>query len=88
MAVVEWDELSWEDKRGILLSYEIVYQSTLDSQCPVNDSYNETQSTKNESYTITDLDPGLQYCMAVAAKTSAGVGVFSHALIPRMHDLT
>ena len=32
----------------------------------------------------TSLDPGLQYCVRVAGRTSAGVGPFSQTLIPCM----
>ena len=85
---IEWDELSWEDLRGEFVSYEFGYDSVRsgDTQCPVSDSYyNDTLPVVEERYVITDLDPGLQYCVWVAAKTSAGVGPFSHSLIPCMY---
>ena len=81
-ASVEWDEMSWEDLRGWLVSYEIGYESVRSDQCPVNDSTNnETVSVEGEMYGVSGLDPGLQYCVWVAGRTSAGVGPFSHTLI-------
>ena len=88
MAVVMWEPLSTEDLRGILSSYEIVYYEMLPNDKCEQDS---TDNVKTESahqlerealFTITDLDPGLQYCVGVAAKTSAGVGVFTFIVIP------
>ena len=65
------------------MSYEVGYVSAEVTQCPVSDSYhNDTLSVEQEKYAVTDLDPGLQYCVWVAVKTSAGVGPFSHTLIP------
>ena len=81
-ANIEWEELSQEDLRGVLVSYEVGYGSVGFTKCPVSDSYyNDTLSVKQERYAITDLDPGLQYCVWVAAKTNAGVGPFRHSLI-------
>ncbi|CAI7993603.1 hypothetical protein GBAR_LOCUS1283 [Geodia barretti] len=53
-------------------------------QCPANDStYTETLSVDSEGeYELTGLDPGLQYCVRLAGRTSAGAGPFSHTLIP------
>ena len=67
------------------MDYEIGYGSVMMSvhqQCPANDStYTETMSVDRE-YELTGLDPGLQYCVRVAGRTSAGAGPFSHTLIP------
>ena len=54
--------------------------------CAASDStYKETLSVVNKTmYKFTSLDPGLQYCVRVAGRTSAGVGPFSQTLIPRM----
>ena len=47
---------------------------------------NNTLSTDQENYVMVDqLDPGLQYCVWVAARTSAGVGPFAHSKIPCKH---
>ena len=83
-ASIEWEELSQEQLRGVLVSYEVGYGSVKSTQCPpVSDFYqNDTLSVEQERFTATDLDPRLQYCVWVAAKTSAGVGPFSHTLIP------
>ena len=84
-ASVEWDEMSWEDLRGWLVSYEIGYESVRSGQCPASDStHNETESVDQEMFVVTGLDPGLQYCVWVAGRTSAGVGPFSYSLIPCM----
>ena len=69
------------------MDYEIGYGSVTMSahqQCPANDStYTETMSVDSEEeYELTSLDPGLQYCVRLAGRTSAGVGPFSHTLIP------
>ena len=70
------------------MDYEIGYGSVMMShahqQCPANDStYTETMSVDNEGeYELTGLDPGLQYCVRLAGRTSAGVGPFSHTLVP------
>ena len=84
-ALIEWEVLSLEDLRGNLLSHEIVYYELLDEDCPPN----TTSSSRMVSFkgiepqfVITDLDPGLQYCVGVAAKTGAGRGDFSYSLIP------
>ena len=84
-ALVEWEHLSLEDLRGNFSSYEIVYYDLLEEQCPAQASTdNQTVSVTREDprAAIADLEPGLQYCVAVAAKTSAGVGEFSHRVIP------
>ena len=88
MAVVMWEPLSTEDLRGSLSSYEIVYYEMLPNDRCEQDS---TDNVKTESvhqlerealFTITDLDPGLQYCVGVAAMTSVGVGMFTFTVIP------
>ena len=77
--------MSWEDLRGWLVSYEIGYESVRSGQCPASDStHNETESVDQEMFVVTGLDPGLQYCVWVAGRTSAGVGPFSYSLIPCM----
>lgn len=83
-ATIEWGELSWKDLRGVLVSYEIGYNSVgPGDKCSVADSdYSHTMSVHQERDIVTDLDPGLQYCVWVAAKTSAGIGPFNQALIP------
>ena len=75
--------MGWEDLRGWLVSYEIGYQSMRSGQCSPSDSTtNETVSVDQEMFRVTGLDPGLQYCVWVAGRTSPGVGPFSYTLIP------
>lgn len=83
-AIIEWGELSWKELRGVLVSYEIGYNSVgSGDKCSVaNSDNNHTTSVHQERGVLTDLDPGLQYCVRVAAKTSAGIGPFNQALIP------
>ena len=69
------------------MDYEIGYGSSYmmsGNQCPANHStYTERPSVDSEGqYQLTGLDPGLQYCVRVAGRTSAGVGPFSHTLVP------
>ena len=87
MAVVMWKPLSTEDLRGILSSYEIVYYEVTDEQCPQNTTTNDkTMSVEviESMFTMTELAPGLQYCVGVAAKTSVEVGEFSSSFVPCM----
>ena len=53
-------------------------------QCPATNSFDSTLSVNKESldFVINDLDPGLQYCVGVAAMTSAGIGEFMFTVIP------
>ena len=87
---MEWEELSWEDRRGVLTSYEIVYDDMTSDQCPATNSFDNTLSVNEGSlnFVINDLYPGLQYCVGVAAKTSAGIGEFSFKVIPCMQVIT
>ena len=69
------------------MDYKIGYGSSdmmSGNQCPANHStYTERLSVDSEGqYQLTGLDPGLQYCVRVAGRTSAGVGPFSHTLVP------
>ena len=87
--LVKWEHLESEDLRGNLLSYEIAYYDMLKQQCPAKtyrSAGNTTISVKGgDSYAvISNLDPRLEYCVAVAAKTGAGVGEFSYITIPCM----
>ena len=87
--VVKWEHLDLKDLRGNLVSYEILYYDLLEEQCPATTyepTGNKTISVTGEDpcAIIADLDPRLKYCVAVAAKTGAGVGEFSYITIPCM----
>ena len=87
MAVVMWEPLSTEDLRGSLSSYEIVYYKVSDEQCPQNTTINDktmSVEVRESMFTMTELAPGLQYCVGVAAKTSVEVGEFSFSFVPCM----
>ena len=78
---VHWDNVPLKEMRGQLVSYEIGYESIEmnERECLVGYYHTTTMSTEQESYTMNQLDPGLQYCVWVAARTSAGVGPFSQS---------
>ena len=61
-----------------------MYDDMTSDQCPAMNSFDDTPSVNKESldFIINDLDPGLQYCVGVAAKTSAGIGEFMFTVIP------
>ena len=79
--VLTWDPLSLVESRGFLTDYKVAYMSTLRSSCPQIDL--ETASTtlsvdkENTQTVISNLDPGLEYCVAIAASTVAGTSDFS-----------
>ena len=86
---LKWEHLNLDDLRGSLVSYEIVYYELLEEQCPAktygSTSNNTMSVTGGGSYAvIANLDPRLEYCVAVAAKLGAGVGEFSYITIPCM----
>lgn len=68
-----WEELSLHDLRGILHTYvkiescETTVANTFTSEYPS---------------TTVNLESDLEYCIEVAAKTGAGVGRFTKALVP------
>ena len=98
VALIEWEPLSLKDWRGNLTSYEIVYYEMLDEKCPLSSPFKKMDiSVKEEGQIestilfvaegniqvkITGLEPVVQYCVSVAARTSAGIGEFSYFVIP------
>ena len=68
------------------MSYEVEYESVASCDgCPVSNTSTtntETVSVDEETYQLTGLAPGLQYCVRVAGKTSAGLSPFSHTVVP------
>ena len=67
------------------MSYETGYESIeSEEECVMaeDSTYNDTVSVEQEMYELSMLDPGLQYCVWVAGRTTAGVGPFSHIFIP------
>ena len=81
--VLTWDPLSLVESRGFLTDYKVAYLDTLRSSCPHIDHDLETMSTtlsvdkENSQTVISNLDPGLEYCVAIAASTVAGTSDFS-----------
>ena len=66
------------------MGYEVGYERLRSGgQCPASDWVgNETLSVDTEMLVVTGLDPGLQYCVWVAGRTSPGLGLSSYSLIP------
>ena len=72
------------------MGYEVGYERLRSGgQCPASDwAGNETLSVDTEMLVVTGLDPGLQYCVWVAGRTSPGVGSGSYSLIPCRSNYT
>ena len=85
-ATIEWDRIPLKDIRGLLVSYQVGYQRLEpgDRECS-EFTPNSTVSTDGERYSVEQMDPGLQYCVRVTARTSAGVGPPALSLIPCKH---
>ena len=65
----------------------VVYYKVSDEQCPQNTTTNDktvSVEVRESMFTMTELAPGLQYCVGVAAKTSVEVGEFSFSFVPCM----
>ena len=76
-----WDPLSLVESQGFLTDYKLAYMDALRSSCPQIDlgTTNTTLSVDkgNTQTVISNLDPGLEYCVAIAASTVAGTSGFS-----------
>lgn len=81
---VTWNRLSLEESRGFLLSYTVAYnENQIRATCPeVNPEASMktiNSSLGNTQLIISDLNPGLEVCVAIAASTVAGTSDFSKA---------
>lgn len=79
-----WSQLSLEESRGFLLSYTVAYnENQIRAICPeVNPEASMktiNSSLGNTQLIISDLNPGLEVCVAIAASTVAGTSDFSEA---------
>jgi hypothetical protein len=79
-----WEALSLEELRGFLDSYVVVFEELNTYQCLDLDPLTSQTVLAQEAFiTISDgLMPGKEYCVEVAAKTSAGAGISTKVTIP------
>jgi len=79
--ILMWGPLSLVESRGFLTDYTVAYINTQRSSCPQIDlqTMTTTLSVDKEStqIMINNLDPRLEYCVAIAASTVAGTSGFS-----------
>ncbi|CAI8053003.1 Receptor-type tyrosine-protein phosphatase F [Geodia barretti] len=79
-----WEALSLEELRGFLDSYVVVFEELNTYQCLDLDPLT-SQSVLVQEVFITisyGLMPGKEYCVEVAAETSAGAGISTKITIP------
>ena len=76
---VIWNRLTLEESRGFLLSYTVAFIDTKRATCPEVDTETNMMRTSsgNSQLVISNLDPRLEYCVAIAASTVAGISEFS-----------
>ena len=80
---LSWNPLTLYELRGFLHSYIVVYQELKRYTCAdLNVESAEAITGTTESAVITGLSPAAEYCVAVAARTAAGVGNYSQASLP------
>jgi hypothetical protein len=84
-----WEALSLEELRGFLDSYVVVFEELNTYQCLDLDPLTSQSVLVQEVFiTISDgLMPGKEYCVEVAAKTSAGAGMSTKIAIPLYTNL-
>ena len=80
---LSWDTLSLEELRGFFHSYAVAYYELDTFQCmDIDPSTSQLTAVHKPFIVISDLVPGKEYCVGVAARTSAGVGNYTQLLIP------
>lgn len=79
--LVEWKPLTLEEARGFITSYIVTYSSA-DSRRRKRATGTEEVPGDQNSVSIDDLDPDIEYSVSVAAATTAGTGVGSDPIIP------
>ena len=81
---LEWVDPSLEELRGFLESYVVVFEELNTYQClDLDPQTSQTRIVREPEIVITGLLPGKEYCVEIAAKTSAGAGNFTKITIPR-----
>jgi hypothetical protein len=85
---LSWDTLSLEELRGFFHSYAVAYYELDTFQCmDIDPSTSQLTAVHKPFIVISDLVPGKEYCVGVAARTSAGVGNYTQLLIPLYTNL-
>lgn len=79
--LVEWKPLTLEEARGFITSYIVTYSSADSRRRKRATGTVEVPGDQN-SVSIDDLDPDIEYSVSVAAATTAGTGVGSDPIIP------
>lgn len=81
---LSWDAPTDEELRGFLDSYIVLYDELSTYECLDLNLLTSVVEYVNETFiAINGLIPGKEYCVEVAAQTSAGVGNFTKFIIPR-----
>ena len=76
---VQWEPLSLEESRGFITNYYVAISPL--QNCSLQEpqrwqlGYNSTHNMT--VMTVSSLDPQQSYCVAVAAVTKTGIGIFS-----------
>ena len=79
-----WMAPTQEQLQGFLDSYVIVYDQLSTYKClDLNPSTSQVIYVQEPFVAIEGLIPGKEYCVEVAAKTTAGIGNFTKFVIPR-----
>ena len=79
---LNWNQLKLEESRGFPLSYTVAYSGTEGATCTEVDPKTNTMivtHSGNSQLVINNLDPRVEYCVAIAASTVAGTSDFSDA---------
>ena len=80
---LSWDTLTLEELRGFFHSYAVVHRELDAFQCmDIELSTSQLATVQEPFIVISDLVPGKEYCVGVAARTSVGVGNYTQLLIP------
>ena len=81
---VSWNLLTLDELGGFFDSYKVIYQELTRHSCADTDveSVTEAFSVTTDHAMITGLNPTAEYCVGVAASTTAGVGNYSQSLLP------
>ena len=79
---VTWTQLTLEESRGFITSYLVAYSTAERNSCSEVETNNTILTTHSESsqLIINNLDPNLEYCIGIAARTMSDTSDFSNKL--------